>query len=115
MSEKMNVLFIITDALRMVHLQCYGNTVVKTPNIDRFAEVSTVFHRHYAAGNFTVPSTGSLIAGTYPWTHRALHLSSTMTEFHEDANLFSEFDVAQSTILAYTHNIYTFHLLNQII
>jgi len=34
MSEKMNVLFIITDQQRADHLSCAGNSVLKTPHID---------------------------------------------------------------------------------
>jgi len=38
MSEKMNVLFIMTDQHRADHMNCSGNSVVKTPNLDRLAE-----------------------------------------------------------------------------
>jgi iduronate 2-sulfatase len=38
----MNVLFIPIDDLKPV-LGCYGNQMVKTPNIDRLAERGTVF------------------------------------------------------------------------
>lgn len=31
----MNVLFIITDQQRADMLGCYGNKVIKTPNLDR--------------------------------------------------------------------------------
>ena len=32
MSEKMNVLFIMTDQQRADHLGCAGNSILKTPN-----------------------------------------------------------------------------------
>ena len=37
---KPNVLFIISDDLTYTALGCYGNTVCKTPNIDRLASRS---------------------------------------------------------------------------
>ncbi|MCJ7650098.1 MAG: sulfatase-like hydrolase/transferase, partial [Candidatus Lokiarchaeota archaeon] len=43
MSEKMNVLFIITDQQRADMLHCYGNDVIKTPNIDKLASESIRF------------------------------------------------------------------------
>ncbi|MBT4815265.1 MAG: iduronate-2-sulfatase, partial [Lentisphaerae bacterium] len=36
-TPKYNVLFIISDDLTYTALSCYGNTVCKTPNIDRLA------------------------------------------------------------------------------
>ena len=44
--EKMNVLFIVVDDLRP-ELGCYGNRIVKTPNIDRLARRGVVFTRAY--------------------------------------------------------------------
>ena len=37
-SEKLNVLFIITDQQRADHLGCAGNPVLKTPNLDELAK-----------------------------------------------------------------------------
>ena len=43
---KPNVLFIAVDDLKPL-LGCYGNTLVKTPNIDRLAKMGTVFLNNY--------------------------------------------------------------------
>ena len=42
--KKTNVLFIIVDDLKPI-LGCYGDKLVKTPNIDRLAKMGTVFMR----------------------------------------------------------------------
>ncbi len=39
---KPNILFIGIDDLKPI-LGCYGNTQIKTPNIDRLAKMGTVF------------------------------------------------------------------------
>ena len=38
--EKFNVVFIISDDLTSTALACYGNTLCKTPNIDKLAMAS---------------------------------------------------------------------------
>ena len=42
---RMNVVFVITDALRTAYLRCYGNPTIRTPNIGRFCRTATWFTR----------------------------------------------------------------------
>ena len=44
-----NFLFIITDQHRADHLGCYGNDIVKTPNMDSLAEKGLTFDKFYGA------------------------------------------------------------------
>lgn len=64
---KYNVLFIFIDDLRP-ELGCYGQSYIKSPNIDGLAASSTVFTRQYV----TVPTCGasraSLLCGMRPRT-----------------------------------------------
>jgi len=63
--EHPNVLFISIDDLRP-ELGCYGNPVVKSPNMDKLASQGYLFKNHYV----TVPTCGAsrfgLLTGNYP-------------------------------------------------
>ena len=64
--QRFNVLFIIADDLTSTALSCYGNTVCKTPNIDRLAAGGTRFTRAYCQGTYCGPSRASFMSGYYP-------------------------------------------------
>ena len=69
MSDKMNVILFITDALRGDHLACAGNNIVKTPNIDRLASEGVRFSAHFCTNPICMPNRASLATGVYPNVH----------------------------------------------
>ncbi|XP_032928544.1 iduronate 2-sulfatase isoform X2 [Catharus ustulatus] len=68
-SYGMNVLLIIVDDLRPV-LGCYGDKLVKSPNIDQLASQSMVFSNAYAQQAVCAPSRVSFLTGRRPDTTR---------------------------------------------
>jgi arylsulfatase len=66
-----NFLIFITDQHRADHLGCYGNAVVKTPNIDALAGAGQRFDRAYVANPVCMPNRGSIMTGRMPSVHGA--------------------------------------------
>ena len=62
--EKMNVLFIIADDLNC-DLGSYGNSVVKTPNVDRLGEMVVLFENAHNQYPLCGPSRASFMTGMY--------------------------------------------------
>ena len=61
-----NILLIMSDDLKASVLPAYGNTVCRTPNIDRLAKSGMVFERAYCQGLACSPSRPSMMRSIYP-------------------------------------------------
>jgi arylsulfatase A-like enzyme len=62
-SKPVNLLFIMTDQQRWDALGCYGNPVIKTPNLDRLASEGARFSHFYSACPVCVPARTSILTG----------------------------------------------------
>ena len=65
-SRPMNFVFVLIDDLGWHDTGPYGNTVVDTPNLDRFARESVRFTNAYAACPVCSPTRASILTGKYP-------------------------------------------------
>jgi arylsulfatase A-like enzyme len=74
-SAKPNVLFFAVDDLRP-ELACYGNSMIKSPNIDRLARAGVVFNRAYCKQAVCSPTRSSLLTGTRPDTTKVWDLKT---------------------------------------
>ncbi len=61
--QKPNVVFILADDLGYADLGCYGQTKIKTPNLDKMAAQGIRFSDFYAGTSVSAPSRSSLMTG----------------------------------------------------
>lgn len=78
-----NVLFIAVDDLR-TSLGCYGDRLVKSPNIDRFAGTARRFDHAYTQQAVCGPSRTSLLTGRLPDNTRVWHNRNRFRDAHPD-------------------------------
>lgn len=62
-----NVILVLADDLGYGDLGCYGNEIVHTPHLDRFAKEGIRFTDCYAAAANCSPSRAGLMTGRTPW------------------------------------------------
>ena len=63
--DKPNIVFILADDLGLGDLGCYGNTVLSTPNIDRFAAEGLRFVNAYSVSAVCAPTRCGLMTGKH--------------------------------------------------
>ncbi len=65
-----NIVFVFADDLGWGDLGCYGNTRIRTPNLDRLAREGTLFTQFYVNSGVCSPSRAAVMTGQYPARHR---------------------------------------------
>jgi arylsulfatase A-like enzyme len=65
-AERPNVVVVLVDDFGWGDPACYGNTAVKTPNMDRLAKEGVRFTQGYVASPICSPSRCGIITGQFP-------------------------------------------------
>jgi len=68
-SSRPNILFIMVDEMRWNAMSCAGNPIVKTPNLDRLAQLGTRFATAYTVAPICTPSRYSFFTSRYAHVH----------------------------------------------
>ncbi|XP_055964622.1 LOW QUALITY PROTEIN: arylsulfatase L-like [Sorex fumeus] len=94
-----NILLLMADDLGIGDVGCYGNTTLRTPNIDRLAEEGVRLTQHLSAASVCTPSRAAFLTGRYPlrsglvssqgrrvlqWSAASGGLPSTLAELLQD-------------------------------
>ena len=83
-ARKFNVLFLMSDDMR-VELACYGSRFhAKTPNLDALAESGVRFDRNYCQFPLCNPSRSSLLTGRPPTKTGVLGNRTSFRDLHPD-------------------------------
>src|ERR1041385_8511611 len=77
-TSRMNVLFVIVEDWSARTPGCYGNTICKTPNMDRFSRTALRFDSAYVQGIACNPSRSSFLSGLRPLTTQVWNNSQVM-------------------------------------
>lgn len=60
-----NIVFLLTDDQATITMGCYGNSDVKTPNLDALANRGVVFDSHYVTTAICMASRANIFTGLY--------------------------------------------------
>lgn len=105
LAQKPNILFIAIDDLKP-ELGCYGNKLIKTPNIDRLAAKGVVFMRNYCQQAVCGPTRASLMTGKRPDHTQVWDLKTKMRDKVPDILSLPQYLVSQGYVTAGIGKIY---------
>jgi len=77
---KPNVVFIVLDTHRVDRLGCYGYKRGTSPNLDAFAQKSTVYTKAISPAQWTIPAHASMFCGEYPSTHNTIQANDALNK-----------------------------------
>lgn len=78
-SQKPNFVFIICEDISC-NLNCYGDTVARTPNLDKLAEEGMRFTNAFSVAGVCAPSRSGIITGMYPTTIGTHHMRTRIKD-----------------------------------
>ncbi|HZY77898.1 MAG TPA: sulfatase [Cyclobacteriaceae bacterium] len=76
--QRPNIILVIADDVSYDDIGCYGNTSVRTPNLDRMAKEGLRFTNVFVTSSSCSPSRSSIITGRYPHNTGAAELHTPL-------------------------------------
>lgn len=68
-NKQPNILLLSTDQLRLDALGCYGNQIIRTPNLDKIARQGVKFSNYFVQAPQCMTSRACILTGMYPRAH----------------------------------------------
>jgi len=87
---KPNIIFILADDVAQGDLGCYGQELIKTPNLDRLAAQGTLYQQAYCGTTVCAPSRTSLMTG--------LHMGHSPVRGNREAKPEGQFPLPKETV-----------------
>src|SRR6266542_5828131 len=85
-----NIIFILTDDQQQKAMSAYGNTILKTPNIDRIGADGIRFTEMFVTNSLCAPSRASFLTGLYSHTHGITTNGASTSIFRDQPGLKEE-------------------------
>ena len=92
--RKPNILFIAVDDLKP-ELGCFGNKLIKTPNIDKLASKGSLFKQNYCQQAVCGPTRASIMTGMRPDYTRVWDLKTKMRDMNPDILSLPQYLISQ--------------------
>lgn len=80
--EKPNIIFLLTDDQRWDAMGAMGNSIIKTPNMDKLATAGILFQNAYVTTSICCTSRASLLTGQY---ESANHIHDFSTDLSQES------------------------------
>ncbi|WP_050996188.1 sulfatase-like hydrolase/transferase [Catenovulum agarivorans] len=105
-AEKPNIIFILSDDLGFNQVGAYGNTPIKTPNLDKMAKNGIRFDNAYAGNTVCSPSRVALFTGrdgrymsnnsnTVELNHKDITMAHVLKYADYDTTLIGKYSIGQ--------------------
>jgi arylsulfatase A-like enzyme len=111
-NNRPNIIIVLCDSLSALNMSLHGYRRQTTPNLEKFAQRSTVYNNHYSGGNFTTTGTASMLTGMWAWKHRAINFGGLVQAQYANINPYSLLSEEYHK-LAFSQNIWPYRLLGQ--
>jgi len=88
--EQPNIIIFLADDLGYGDLGCYGNPIIQTPNIDKFASEGVLMTDFHSGGTVCSPSRAALLTGRNPYRSGFFYIASQNTYLQDEEITIAE-------------------------